>query len=62
METETVEEYTTRDMCEDIVKDTVRIASSYVLAAGLFVAAGYTYSKVSDFRERRAAKKNLAES
>lgn len=61
MDNETVEEYTAKDFGKDVAVETAKVAAAYAIAIGGLLAAGYTYTKVSELRARRAAKKNQTE-
>jgi len=58
MDNETNEEYTAKDFGKDVVVDLAKIAVAEVAAIGILLGAGYTYTKVSELRARRATKKN----
>jgi uncharacterized protein (DUF2062 family) len=57
MPNETEETYTTKDMCTDMAKDTVTIVAGTAAAFVILLAAGYTYTKVTEFRQARKEKK-----
>lgn len=61
MDTATNEEFTAKDLGVAVAKDVGLAAAQVVAAYGLLLGIGYTYVKVSEFRARRAAKKNQTE-
>ena len=65
MENEETEDYTTKDMCKDIVKETAKITVTSAIAGvagvGILLTAGVAIDQVQKFRARRSAKKNQTE-
>lgn len=56
-----VERLTAKQFGVDVAKITVQTAAEVVAAYALLLAIGYTYTKVTEFRARRAAKKTATE-
>jgi hypothetical protein len=50
---ETIEDYTSKDLAKDIAVGVAQTATSYAIAVGILLTAGYIYQKHLD---RKAAK------
>ena len=61
MDNDTTENYGTKDFGKDVVREVVKTAASVAAAYFILIGAGFTFTKVSEFRASRAAKKNLTE-
>jgi hypothetical protein len=59
--TDTNEEYTAKDFGKDVAVSVAVGVGEVVAAYAILLGIGYTYTKVMDFRERRAAKKTQTE-